>query len=192
MVFSRHSIGSFMSRTIKRYHNSGIWLPGTRLKRGVETAEASLTEDLDIDNNVEQGTLPVSAVDVESGTPSPFESAPVDQAEIEAGQEPVESLATSLGEPGNGSEEESSEEITAAPDDNPPPSLADILANPLPPELSVDNLISESLGNIFQKQVTKDPAMRALLDRLGEVDMRDLAAELKEFAVEIGASEEAE
>ena len=69
-----------------------------------------------------------------------------------------------------------------------PPTLAEILQTPLPPPVSVDNMIAESLGNVFQKKVVKDPALRALIDGQEDLDMRELAAELKRFAIEIGAS----
>ncbi len=188
MGFLRLPLGSFMSRTIK---NSGIGLPGARSKRGKAGPEAPRTEPPDIDYDVEQSASHVSPViNIESKTPSPFESATEGQAEIEAVQEPLESPTTSLGDSNNGPEEESAEDIPGVSEDNPPPSLADILADPLPPELSVDNLISTNIGNIFQKSVVKDSHMQALLDRHDKVDMRELVAELREFADEIGANKD--
>jgi len=56
--------------------------------------------------------------------------------------------------------------------------------------MSVEDKLSETLNEIFQKKVVKDPLMKALLEIHGEVDVRKLAAELGEFATDIGASKD--
>ncbi|MBC8281828.1 MAG: hypothetical protein H8E48_13670 [Chloroflexi bacterium] len=65
-------------------------------------------------------------------------------------------------------------------------------AAPEPPPISVDSLISNSMGNIFQKKATKDPILKALLDRHSDEDMQELADDLREFAEDIGASDKSE
>ncbi len=56
--------------------------------------------------------------------------------------------------------------------------------------MSVEDKLSETLSDIFQKKVVQDPLMKALLEIHGEVDIRKLAAELGEFAADIGASKD--
>jgi hypothetical protein len=106
-------------------------------------------------------------------------------------ESPSASSTISIGEPSSETESDSDDEPLAeaekATAETPAASLAEILANPLPPALSVDSLISETLGNIFQKKVTKDHSIQALLEGREEMRMRDLADELREFAIEIGA-----
>lgn len=63
---------------------------------------------------------------------------------------------------------------------------------PAEPPVTVDSLISNSMGNIFQKKVTKDPLLQALLDRHPDEDMRSLAEDLRAFSEDIGASEKPE
>ena len=53
-------------------------------------------------------------------------------------------------------------------------------------------MITNSLGNIFQNKVVKDPIYQALLDRHPYMDMQTLADDLREFAENIGASEKSE
>ena len=53
--------------------------------------------------------------------------------------------------------------------------------------MSVEDRLNESLKDIFQKKVVSDPLMKALLEIHGEVDIRNLAAELGEFSTNIGA-----
>ncbi len=57
-----------------------------------------------------------------------------------------------------------------------------------PAPLSVQDRISEAVEDIFQKKVEGDPLVKALLETHGGVDLRKLAAELGEFAANIGAS----
>ena len=56
-----------------------------------------------------------------------------------------------------------------------------------PKPMSVEDKLNESLRDIFQKKVVSDPLMKALLEIHGEVDIRNLAAELGEFSTNIGA-----
>ncbi|MBT98532.1 MAG: hypothetical protein CL902_07885 [Dehalococcoidia bacterium] len=60
------------------------------------------------------------------------------------------------------------------------------------PPISVDSMISNSMGNIFQKKVTKDPILKSLLDRHPDEDMQEQANDLREFAEDIGASDKSE
>ena len=215
---------TLMTRAARRYHNSGLWLPGTKGRLEVAAAEDStnvgpsghddVVEAAPVEisgnlcgRNLSLGTLTrlvsevgqtttkddikakieelrsaiqaqtvTTQVDVNAATETPFDDAGI--------VEPLDSPSLSSVElPGES--EESTEDGQKSVEEKPAPSLADILVNPA---LSVDNLISKSLGNIFQKKVTKDPVMRSLLDLHGKVDMRELAVELSDFAIEIGAS----
>ena len=49
--------------------------------------------------------------------------------------------------------------------------------------------VSEELQDIFEKKVVTDPRVKALLGRHGLVDVRELAAELRDFADSIGAND---
>ena len=62
--------------------------------------------------------------------------------------------------------------------------------NPANPRaaIRVDSMITNSLGNIFQNKVAKDPIYQVLLDRHSDMDMHTLADDLREFAKNIGAS----
>ena len=53
-------------------------------------------------------------------------------------------------------------------------------------------MIANSLGNIFQKKVAKDPIYQALIDRPSDMAMQTLADDLREFAANIGASKKSE
>ena len=179
---------TLMTRAARRYHNSGLWLPGTKGKPAA-AAEASSSngEPNRPDDVVQTAPLMISE-----------EAAPEGETRFEDdGSFDLSGLASlssieSPGEPGGESGDEPMVDDPEPKEEDAGASLAEILANPLPPALNVDNLISESLGNIFQKKGTKDPVMRSLLDLHGNVDMQELAVELKRFAIEIGASKETE
>lgn len=49
--------------------------------------------------------------------------------------------------------------------------------------------VSEELQDIFEKKVVTDPRVKALLERHGSVDVRELAMELRDFADSIGAND---
>lgn len=167
------SLRTFMSRTAHRYLNSALRLPGVRSKNkfDAQPAEPIEGETLGPVNDAPQVASNDSPEVLEPSTQSPVQDDTIDSTE------------------GDGdSDEKPTPEDQGSTEDNSPTSLADILANPLPPELSVDNMLSQTLGNIFQKKVTKDSNLQALLDGRDDVDMRDLATELKEFADEIGAT----
>ena len=188
MAITGRSIRSLVTRAARRYHHSGLWLPGTKGKRAAAAGADSATMVPDDHDDVVQ-TAPTEIGD--NLAPS-AETRSTDTGAYELSDSPSLASIELPGETDANPVDETIEDDQESAEANTVPSLADILANPLPPALSVDNLISESLGNIFQKNVAKDPVMRSLLDLHGEVDMRDLAAELKEFAIEIGASKEVE
>jgi len=187
MTIPGRSLKFFMALAANGYHR----LPGTETKLRSLNTEAD-AEELKQDDDAEQATSHGLPEDQESSTQSPLEIDSIVRPEGGAAHEPSESPSPSfsemLSEPEGNPDDEANAVTQESPEDN-APSLAEILANPLPPELSVDHMLSETLGNIFQKRVTKDPNMKALLDLHGDINMRDLAAELKEFANEIGASD---
>ena len=167
---------TLMTRAARRYHNSSLWLPGTKGRLEVAAAEDSTNVGPSgHDDVVEAAPVEISG-NLNAATETPFDDAGI--------VEPLDSPSLSSVElPGES--EESTEDSQKSVEEKPAPSLADILVNPA---LTVDNLISKSLGNIFQKKATRDPVMRSLLDLHDEVDMRELAVELSDFAIEIGAS----
>ena len=171
-----------------------FFMDGNKLRAHSAEADA---EELKQDDDAEQATSHGLPEDQESSTRSPLEIdsivrpegvRPEGGAAHEPSESPSPSFSEMLSEPEGDPEDEANAVTHESPEDN-VPSLAEVLANPLPPELSVDHMLSETLGNIFKKRVTKDPNMKALLDLHGDVNMRDLAAELKEFADKIGASD---
>ena len=194
MAIPRPSLRSSMSRAAQREQKIGLLLTGVRTKHQPQITEASGAETLDQDNQSEQVAALISREDRESSTQSRFENDSMDGTEVEAADEPSESPTPSSselsGEPEGESNDESTAQAQGPPGDKESNSLADILANPLPPAPSVDNIISDTLGNIFQKKVTRDPIMQALLDQHDKVGMSELAAELREFADEIRASKD--
>lgn len=177
-----------MSRAARRYHNSGLLLPGTKGKR----AAAAVADSTSIRPDDHDDVVPAAPTEISGESIPATETRTDDAGADEPSDSPSPSSVESTGQTDGRSDDESMEDTQGSVEKKAGPSLADILANPLPPVPSVDKLISESLGNIFQKKATKNPAMRSLLDLHGELDMRELAAELKEFAIEIGASKEAE
>ena len=54
--------------------------------------------------------------------------------------------------------------------------------------VNVEQRISKTLEDIFEKEVETDPVTKGLVERHCEVDLQKLAGELSDFADEIGAS----
>lgn len=53
--------------------------------------------------------------------------------------------------------------------------------------IDVPGSLSETLSEVFQKRITRDPLVQALLDEHGQVDIQDLASDLRKLADELGA-----
>ena len=53
--------------------------------------------------------------------------------------------------------------------------------------IEVPDSLSETLSEVFQKRRTRDPLVQALLDEHGQVDIQDLASDLRKLADELGA-----
>ena len=189
MAISGKIIRSVVSNAANRYHTSGLSLPGSKTKTVPVTKDADIAADLEESNDAGLAVSHNQLEDRESPTMPPLENNPVGRSGDENTHEPSESPTPLLSELPNESKEGSNEKSTTEPElppeENAASSLADILSNPPPPPLNVDNMISDSLGNIFQKTAVKDPILKAMLDQLAHVDMRDLADKLKEFADEM-------
>ena len=137
-------------------------------------------------NDTEQAASPGSSEEGEASTRFPLGS---------------ESLEGREGEAAYGSSETSSPPLSpahidyhAGPEDQLktetqglPEGLADSPREASSGLINVQDRISETLKDIFDKKVEKDPLLKALLEIHGEVDLRKLAAELGDFAVDIGA-----
>ena len=55
--------------------------------------------------------------------------------------------------------------------------------------LNVQDRLASTLEDIFHKKVVTDPLVKALLDKHGDVDLKQLASELSEFSNGIGANQ---
>ncbi|MCI0801332.1 MAG: hypothetical protein J4N85_05040 [Chloroflexi bacterium] len=192
MAFPGRPFRSFVSRVVRRRRVSDSLTHAANDEFETITTDGFRAETPEQDIAAEQIVPQDSSEDGRTLTQSAAENDHLGRTEGAAADELSESSSPSLSEPSSNPEGDSNDESAAesqgSPESHTTSSLAEILANPLPPELSVDNLISQSLGNIFQNKVTKDPHMKALLDLQIDIDMRELAVELKEFANEIGAS----
>lgn len=200
MATPGRSLILFVARAAQRYQNSGLWLPGTKTKHGERTtdksnSEISSTKPNRIDDTLQADSMNLSEVG-ESPTRSALENGSADGTEGEVVQEPSESpspsFSESLSNRGGDPNDEPNGESQGSPEENSTSSQAKILANPVPPVTSVGNLVPDTIGNIFQKKVTKNLMTQALLDGHDEIDLRKLADELKEFAIEIGARKKAD
>ena len=200
MATPGRSLILFVARAAQRYQNSGLWLPGTKTKHGERTtdksnSEISSTMPNRIDDTLQADSMNLSEVG-ESPTRSALENGSADGTEGEVVQEPSESpspsLSESLSNRGGDTNDESNGETQGSPEENSTSSQAKILANPVPPVTSVGNLVPNTIGDIFQKKVTKNLMTQALLDGHDEIDLRKLADELREFAIEIGARKKAD
>ena len=193
MAFPGRPFRSFVSRVIRRRRVSDSLTHAANDEFETITTDVFRAETPEQDIAAEQIVPQDSSEDGRTLTQSAAENDHLGRTEGAAADELSESSSPSLSEPSSNPEGDSNDESAAesqgSPESHTTSSIAEILANPLPPELSVDNLISQSLGNIFQKKVTKYPQMKALLDLQIDIDMRELAVELKEFANRIGASE---
>ena len=139
------------------------------------------------DNDGEQAASPGSSEEGEASTRLPLGGASSDRRE---------------GEAAHGSPERSSPPLSQAhidyhskPEDQLmtetqglPENLGDSPREASPNLISVQDKISETIEDIFQKKVVGDPMVKSLLEVHGAVDLRKLAAELAEFATSIGAS----
>ncbi len=194
MAIPVRSLRSLASRAARRYQDSGLRLPGTKStpKIDLPAAEAPEADILDTTNSADEAASndPQQALGATSQSPSA--DGLQDRTEGKVTDGPSVSTSVSTVEPPSAPESDSIDEPSAeaqgATEENTATSLADILANPPPLVPSVDNLISKSIGNIFQKKSTKDRFTQVLLDGCEEIEMRDLADELREFAVAIGAA----
>ena len=58
--------------------------------------------------------------------------------------------------------------------------------------LNVQDRLSATLEDIFHKKVVTDPLLKALLEKHGDVDLKELASELNEFSNGLGANKRKE
>lgn len=193
MSFPGRPLRSFVSRVIRRRGASDPLTHSANNELETTITDVVVPETQEQDKPATQMVTQDSSANGSTLSQSATENDSLGRTDFQAADEPSESSSPSSTEPSSDpegdSDDESAAESQRPPEDHKPSSLADLLANPLPPALSVDNLISETLGNIFQKKVTKDHSILALLDDREEIDMRDLADELREFAIAIGATE---
>ena len=199
MAISGHSMRSLMSRAVYRYRNSGWWLPGTIIKLKSSAVVNFQTEDSDPTDDVKPNppdhTTGDQAKTMESSSEDDSTNHVEDHAvhgSSEQSSPPTSDLSIVPTNVAANVEDSAPGDAPIAeseklPEEIPSSTLSDVLLNPPPAAPSVDNLISESLGNIFQKKTVKNPELGALLALHGDSDIRESAKELKEFAAEIGA-----
>ena len=65
--------------------------------------------------------------------------------------------------------------------------MVEILSKSPSEPMAASDYLPDSIAGIFAKREVADPRIQALLRGLGEVDCRELADELREFAETIGA-----
>ena len=147
----------------------------------VLTADVSGAIEPPQDDNREQAAPPKSSKQGEASNTS------TDRMEYEAADNTAESASPQLSQAHvdyhSKPEDELMTETQGSPEDQ---AESTQVAPPAP--LNVQDRISEAVEDIFQKKVEGDPLVKALLETHGEVDLRKLAAELGEFATNIGAS----
>jgi len=167
--------------------------PSEEPDRGAEeAAEAALAADLfggskpSQDSDGEQAVSPQSSEDGERSTRLPLESESLDRGESDAANGSPESSSPQLS-PAHMDYHAKPEDQPTAESQEPPENPSDSQGESLSDIMSVEDRITENLKDIFQKKVVKDPLLQALLDIHGDVDIRTLAAELGEFATDIGA-----
>lgn len=145
------------------------------------------------DKYAEQADSPESPEDREASNRPPLESDSLGRTEGEAARDSIESPSPSLSkapiEYDVNTEDQLTTETQGLPEDL-PNSPDNSPREDSPPPISVQDRLSETLQSIFHKKKAKDPFLQALLDLHGEVDLSQLAAELGEFAKNIGASKD--
>ena len=147
----------------------------------VLTADVSGAIEPPQDDDREQAAPPGSSEQGEASNTS------TDRMESEAADNTAESASPQLSQAHvdyhSKPEDELMTETQGSPEDQ---AESTQVAPPAP--LNVQDRISEAVEDIFQKKVEGDPLVKALLETHGGVDLRKLAAELGEFATNIGAS----
>ena len=133
------------------------------------------------DNNVEQ---PAPSDSSEEGAAS---NATLDRREGEAAHRSPETSSPPLSQAHIDYHSKPEDELTTETQGS-PENPADSSRGASPDLLNVQEAISEAVDDIFQKKVVGDPLVKALIEMHGGVDLRKLAAELGEFATNIGAS----
>ncbi len=138
------------------------------------------------DSDAEQAASPQSSEEGEASTRLPLGSEPLDQRESEAASGSPESASPPLS-PAHIEYHAKPEDHTTAETQGLAENAAGSPPKAAPKPMSVEDKLNESLKDIFQKKVVSDPLMKALLEIHGEVDIRQLATDLGEFANNIGA-----
>jgi len=198
MPFPRRSFISNMSRAIQSKRIGDPSQPETSEEPG-QIAEEAAEDELDAltadvfgarepsqDSDAEQAFSPHSSEEGEASTRPPLGSESSDRRETEAASGSPESSSPSLS-PAHIDYHAKPEEQLTAESQGLPEDPANSPREASPDLMSVEDKLSESLKDIFQKKVVSDPLMKALLEIHGDVDIRRLAAELGEFATNIGA-----
>ena len=139
------------------------------------------------DSDAEQAASPHSSEEGEASTSLPRGSESLDRRESQAANGSPESSSPPLS-PAHVDYHAKPEDQLTTESQGLPEDLADSPGKASLDLMSVEDRLTESLKDIFQKKVVKDPLMKALLEIHGEVDIRKLASELGEFAADIGAS----
>ena len=139
------------------------------------------------DNDGEQAASPDSSEEVEASTRIPPGSESLDSIEDKTANGSPETSSPSLSRApidyDAESEDQSTTETKELPEDQ--ASAPRVASSNV---INVQDRISETLEDIFQKKVVTNPLLKALLEMHDTVDLRELAAELGEFAINIGAS----
>ncbi len=147
----------------------------------VLTADVSGAIEPPQDDNREQAAPPDSSKQGEASNTS------TDRMEHEAADNASESASPQLSQAHLDYHSKPEDELITETQGSPEGQAESTQVAP-PAPLSVQDRISEAVEDIFQKKVEGDPLVKALLETHGEVDLRKLAAELGEFATNMGAS----
>ena len=138
-----------------------------------DQAEAELAETAYEDRDPGQGAIDEADNELETEPESELETEPESEletepeSELESGEEPMSNDAIENQE--NSPAEPVKDEQT-----------------PSPEPVAAPTSLSVTLDEVFQKRKTRDPLIQALLDEHGEVDVQDLASDLRKLAGEFG------
>ncbi len=160
-------------------------------EEGFDALAADLfsTSEPSQDSDAEQAASPRSSGEGEASTSLPLGSESLDPRESEAANGSPGSSSPPLS-PAHMDYHAKLEDQSTAESQGLPGDLAGGPREASSGFMSVEDKLSETLNDIFQKKVVHDPLMKALLEIHGEVDILKLATELGEFASDIGASKD--
>lgn len=140
------------------------------------------------DNDAEQAPSAGSSEEGEASTRFPVGSPSLDRREGEAAPGSPETSSPPLSQAHIDYHSKPEDQITTETQEGSHENLADSPQGASPDLIRVQDTISDVIDDIFQKKVVGNPLVKSLLEMHGEVDLRKLATELGEFAINIGAS----